>query len=464
MSFENNASYIINEVEITKLWGKYNIQTSFDKDINIFIGINGSYKTTFIRLLYNLLTLDLIKLIDIDFKSIKLQLKSGKKNKIVSFTKHINKYEEKEYTFELEGIDKICLTETDLKHFNRFFRGEDDFDEFDIDDEGNDFTLKSKFSFLKNHLSKLINVDYLNIDRHSNYERPYYMRHDQQNIDDEIRKLVRQFIRYQSEIKTSINKCSNDFLKKAFENLLTNQYSTGRISFDSDLLDDCKNIINKISNDKMFIGIDLTDASKLLDETKALIEKVFRHSKINKKIKKTLSMNEITENLEGNEISIFFRNISLLPKFQAMHDLYKNFEKEKLEIEQPTQVFLDISNSFLRSSLFPNKSLIISDDGSLGLKICDDNTVTLRRLSSGEKQLIIILLSTLLQKKKKGVYITDEPELSLHISWQEKLITAINQINPNIQLILATHSPDIVSKYEKHIKQMEDILTNEEVG
>ena len=110
MSFENNASYIINEVEITKLWGKYNIQTSFDKDINIFIGINGSYKTTFIRLLYNLLTLDLIKLIDIDFKSIKLQLKSGKKNKIVSFTKHINKYEEKEYTFELEGIDKICLT------------------------------------------------------------------------------------------------------------------------------------------------------------------------------------------------------------------------------------------------------------------------------------------------------------------------------------------------------------------
>lgn len=461
MSFENDASYVISKVEITKLWGKYNIKTNFDKDINIFIGINGSYKTTFIKLLYNLLTLDFIKLIDIEFKSIKLWLKAGRKSKFISFSKFINDYEEKEYIFEFEDIDKINLTEADLKHFSKFLRGEDDFDDFDIGNKNIGLTLRSKYSFLKNHLSKFINVDYLNIDRHSDYDRPYYMGQERHSIDDELRRLVRQFIRYQSEIKTSINKCSNDFLKKAFESLLTNKYTTGKIYFDSKLLEDCKNIINKISNDKMFTGIDLTDAINLLDETKILIEKVFNNSKINPKIKRQLSMSDITENLNNDEISTFFRNISLFPKFHAMHDLYKNFEKEKLEIEQPTQMFLKISNSFFASSLFPNKKLIISDDGSLGLQIYDNNIVTLRRLSSGEKQLIILLLSTLLQRNKKGVYITDEPELSLHISWQEKLINAINQINPNIQLIFATHSPDIISKYEKHIKRMEDILSND---
>ena len=94
------------------------------------------------------------------------------------------------------------------------------------------------------------------------------------------------------------------------------------------------------------------------------------------------------------------------------------------------------------------------------LQIDESHIVDLRSLSSGEKQLLILLLRTLLQKNKKGVYITDEPELSLHINWQEKLIDALKKINSNIQLILATHSPDIVSKFNNNIIQMEDILSN----
>ena len=105
-----------------------------------------------------------------------------------------------------------------------------------------------------------------------------------------------------------------------------------------------------------------------------------------------------------------------------------------------------------------DKKLVIADDGSLMLQIDEGKRVHLNKLSSGEKQLIILLLSALLQKGKRGIYITDEPELSLHISWQEKLINALHKINPNIQLIIATHSPDIVAKYENKIKRMEGIL------
>jgi predicted ATP-binding protein involved in virulence len=45
---------------------------------------------------------------------------------------------------------------------------------------------------------------------------------------------------------------------------------------------------------------------------------------------------------------------------------------------------------------------------------------------------------------QSGVFIVDEPELSLHIGWQEQFVNAIQQANPNVQFILATHSPAII--------------------
>jgi len=64
-------------------------------------------------------------------------------------------------------------------------------------------------------------------------------------------------------------------------------------------------------------------------------------------------------------------------------------------------------------------------------------------LSSGEKQILIILLNALLQDKEKFILFMDEPEISLHIEWQRKLISYIRLINPNVQIILTTHSPTV---------------------
>ena len=38
----------------------------------------------------------------------------------------------------------------------------------------------------------------------------------------------------------------------------------------------------------------------------------------------------------------------------------------------------------------------------------------------------------------------DEPETSLHVDWQQKLIGMIRELNPNLQLILTTHSPAVI--------------------
>jgi predicted ATPase len=71
-------------------------------------------------------------------------------------------------------------------------------------------------------------------------------------------------------------------------------------------------------------------------------------------------------------------------------------------------------------------------------------------LSSGEKQLIRILLDTLLAKDSS--IIIDEPELSMHIDWQRVLLASMRELNPTAQIIVATHSPEIMADVpDQHI-------------
>ena len=66
------------------------------------------------------------------------------------------------------------------------------------------------------------------------------------------------------------------------------------------------------------------------------------------------------------------------------------------------------------------------------------------KLSSGEKQMLAILLTVLVEDRQPYVLFMDEPEVSLHIEWQQKLISLIRQLNPNVQIILTTHSPAVI--------------------
>jgi predicted ATPase len=70
--------------------------------------------------------------------------------------------------------------------------------------------------------------------------------------------------------------------------------------------------------------------------------------------------------------------------------------------------------------------------------------ITAYQLSAGEKHMLVILLTALLRCGEHSVLFMDEPEASLHIEWQEQLISMIRELNPNIQLILTTHSPAVI--------------------
>ncbi len=66
------------------------------------------------------------------------------------------------------------------------------------------------------------------------------------------------------------------------------------------------------------------------------------------------------------------------------------------------------------------------------------------QLSSGEKQMLAILLTVLIEDGQHYVLFMDEPEVSLHVDWQQRLIDMILQLNPNVQIVLTTHSPAVI--------------------
>jgi len=82
------------------------------------------------------------------------------------------------------------------------------------------------------------------------------------------------------------------------------------------------------------------------------------------------------------------------------------------------------------------------------------------KLSSGEKQMLVILLTVLVRDNEHCVLFMDEPEASLHIEWQQKLISMIRELNPNAQIILTTHSPAVIMEgWLDAVTEVSDIST-----
>lgn len=68
-------------------------------------------------------------------------------------------------------------------------------------------------------------------------------------------------------------------------------------------------------------------------------------------------------------------------------------------------------------------------------------------LSSGERRLFEILGTViLLPESKPGIVLIDDPELHLHLAWQEILVDTLREIRPKAQFVFATHAPAIVAR------------------
>ena len=121
-----------------------------------------------------------------------------------------------------------------------------------------------------------------------------------------------------------------------------------------------------------------------------------------------------------------------------------DYPKEAKSIqERIDQLFCAIDDLFSETQ----KKVRFSKSNNSELEFVQNgDIIDLDSLSSGEKQLLIILLKVFLLEEKPAIILMDEPEISMHISWQSQLIDIVRKLNPKSQLIISTHSPSIFGK------------------
>lgn len=127
---------------------------------------------------------------------------------------------------------------------------------------------------------------------------------------------------------------------------------------------------------------------------------------------------------------------------ESLSTIADDYEEQIKESRKSYEKFAGIINRFFAPS---KKTIHLSENGEL---LIDHNgdPLSLWNLSSGERQMIILFVHLIFDASlaESGVFIVDEPELSLHVGWQDMLIDSMVEANPSLQLILATHSPNIV--------------------
>ena len=126
-------------------------------------------------------------------------------------------------------------------------------------------------------------------------------------------------------------------------------------------------------------------------------------------------------------------------------------EEENLTMGQVRKkVFEEINGIFEILELDVKLSEISKDENSM--PIFTDSSgkkFGINELSSGEKQLFLRTLAIKMLEPENSIIMIDEPELSLHPKWQQKIVDVYRKIGRNNQIILATHSPHILGSVEK---------------
>jgi predicted ATP-binding protein involved in virulence len=114
-------------------------------------------------------------------------------------------------------------------------------------------------------------------------------------------------------------------------------------------------------------------------------------------------------------------------------------------------VFKDIVNN-----IYINKTIDVRDNGKLTVSMNNGTALPLSKLSSGEKQILLMFYTILFHSQNGSVVIIDEPEISLHVLWQQSLGDYLNDISRvrNVQMVIATHSPQVIHDRWDNAKEL----------
>lgn len=425
----------IDNVLIEGFWGQHKVETDFNNDVNIFIGRNGTGKSTFINLLQAVISVDLELLFGLQFEKIIVLLKDGKKKRKIEVTKiaHDLQYKELQYQIGSKKFKLPVIPERELKYITkrsgrihpRFYR--------DIQE-------------IKAILSKLVNVSYLSVNRDNIAKEDFRdsRREDVYNaIDVRLEELIGELTSYQLQLETDLSRLSKKFQEDVLKSNLFNE-EFDYVNINEPVKLDYRRIQLGLKQAYRGLGILDDKITENIDKHVAAIQKAADAINIHVKDKeKPVYPNDVTP-------------LTLLGRTRKINELSSELEKDKKRIFERLNDYIKMLNDFHET-----KEFTLQDSKIGGISIFKEEVeIPLSQLSSGEKQLIILLTEALLQKGAQTLFIADEPELSLHIEWQRRVIPSIRTLNPNSQIIVATHSPEIVGKFKQRTINMEKIINN----
>jgi predicted ATP-dependent endonuclease of OLD family len=412
---------------VKNLWGYKNYNIPFFRDVNVIIGPNASGKTTLINILYDVLSANIPRLCRTTFSEVIITLRSfdekTSEKVVVAQTADGFQIEVGKHTFKVP-----------LLVLQRFADGRASFDvppeilkkHFNLDIQGIQDTLRGLVPAVWLPVSRR-----LPIAEEDEMARRNLHRKPLESVDECLASLIEDLQKYRLSLNAELSELRKQFQQHALANIL----------FDK-------------KHDKAFRLPKLGPPS---ESDKQQLLKAFRDvglvdSQMEIRIDEHFAaaghaLTKLKENPQNVDIETVLI-IPLIARTRAIVEFAQELENKRENLFSSLHTYESIVNSFLNE-----KTVNVSDKGELIITPARSQQKELvwRHLSSGEKQILILLTQALLSGQTPIVYVADEPELSLHVTWQEKLLVSLTRLAGQCQFIVATHSPDIASGFGEKV-------------
>ncbi|HEJ6672229.1 TPA: AAA family ATPase [Klebsiella oxytoca] len=413
-------------VRIEGFWGVKDVSFDFFSDYNFIIGPNGIGKTTVLNLITSVFKVDIDSIAKVQFDHVLIGVIGFDNNLYnIDVTKGIGDDDECIINFQIFNLS------SDIKAFSRMFRTV-------LQDRNDDYNRVRRFprnyfqyEDAKKIINEMINIVWLPIGRFTpENDKEYRLSAHGNSVDMRLDAVLEGIVKYASVINKNISNEMTEFQRDALISSIDSSYTEGleKNKNKRDSSHDMHDLMEVFQE----VGIPEAKYKKRVLKMFTVLEEVV--SKIKEGKENTLTQEEVT-------------NAFSLSRTRYLVERYNEYKTKKDFISNKINFFIEQLNALFSD----RKVFFITDSNELAFISEGRDDLSLFDLSSGEKQLIILLGEVLLNENNPCVFIADEPEISLHVSWQEMLAEVMGQLNSNMQVIFATHSPDIVSKRTDNI-------------